>query len=156
MLAIAAGFKSQELSWFQLALEGVASSASSSDGGAAGASSADAATMRALQESFDATTRLTLATKRLGRDLISQGAASETIQSMIEKGVAMCAELVEPINTIERLLLTPPANVQRAQAMQALKDAAIPFEKLEVFYEELETLVKHHKKKQLAAGTDVH
>ena len=116
MLAIAAGFKSQELSWNKLALEGGSSSASSSAGGAAGTSSADTATMTALQESFDATTRLTLATKRLGRDLISQGAASETIQSMIEKGVAMCADLVEPINTIERLLLTPPANVQRAQA----------------------------------------
>ena len=151
MLAIAAGFKSNELSWCQLALEGGASSASSSNGGAAGASSADAATMRALQESFDATTRLTLATKRLGRDLISQGAASETVQTMIEKGVKMCKELVDPIAEIEALLLTPPGNVQRAQAMQALKDAAIPFEKLEVFYEELETIVKHHKRKMQAA-----
>ena len=132
-------------------MEGGNSSAPSSNGGAAGASSADAATMRALQESFDATTRLTLATKRLGSTLFSQGAASETIQSMIEKGVKMCKELVDPIAEIEALLLTPPGNVQRAQAMQALKDAAIPFEKLEVFYEELETIVKHHKKKLQAA-----
>ena len=151
MLAIAAGLKSQELSWFQLALEGGDSSASSSHGGAAGAVGADAATMRALQESFDATTRLTLATKRLGQDLISQGAASETVQTLVQKGAKLCKDLVDPIAGIEGLLLTSPGNVQRAQAMQALKDAAIPFEKLEMFYDELETLVKHHKKKLQAA-----
>ena len=98
--------KDQALGWVQFAME--------ADSGGSGSSSSaladsgvgiDDIMMRALQDSFDATTRLTLSVKRTGQQLIAQGLASDTIKDMISRGMEMCKQLVEPINDIESLLM---------------------------------------------------
>ena len=80
---------------------------------------ADSTIMKALQDSFDATTRLTLAVKKLGQEIIASNQdASSTISQMIQTGVTYCSELVEPVNKIERLLMMPMSQIMREDALQ--------------------------------------
>jgi hypothetical protein len=101
-----------------------------STGGAASSSSciagddiADDTTMTNVQQSFDATTVLTLAVKRLGQELIRSGALSDQGQGMVVQGIALCRELVAPMEAIENIL-TANKRKSRQDANKALSDAA--------------------------------
>ena len=140
--------KDQALGWVQFAME--------ADSGGSGSSSSaladsgvgiDDIMMRALQDSFDATTRLTLSVKRTGQQLIVQGLASDTIKNMISRGMDLCKQLVEHINDIESLLMLPITQISKIRAIEALKIAAQPFDKLEKFGAELEMMVRMHRKR---------
>ena len=143
---LAAEMKDQALGWVQFAME--------ADSGGSGSSSSaladcgvgiDDIMMRALQDSFDATT--TLSVKRTGQQLIAQGLASDTIKDMISRGMDLCKQLVEPINDIESLLMLPMTQISKTRAIEALKIAAQPFDNLEKFGAELEMMVRMHRKR---------
>ena len=107
---------------------------------------ADDSLMRNLQEAFDATTRLTLATKRLIQDLASW-ANTDTTQQMATRGVQMCKALVPPSEQIETLLSTPRAHILSSDVTSALKAAAAPFSDLQMFHSELQQVHRLHCKK---------
>jgi hypothetical protein len=114
---------------------------------------ADEKLMRALQDSFDATTRLTLNMKKTGQEIVASDNSSPTITQMMQTGMGLCAELVEPIGKIEQLLMRPMRLVIRSEAVDALKCAAIPFQKLQKFSQEMTMLKKFNDKH---SGVDVH
>ena len=114
---------------------------------------ADEKLMRALQDSFDATTRLTLNMKKTGQEIVASDNSSPTITQMMQTGMGLCAELVEPIGKIEQLLMRPMRLVIRSEAVDALQCAAIPFQKLQKFSQEMTMLKKFNDKH---SGVDVH
>ena len=85
--------------------------------------------------------------KRTGQQLIAQGLASDTIKDMISRGMEMCRQLVEPINEIESLLMMSMTQISKMRAIEALKIAAQPFDKLEKFGAGLEMMVRMHRKR---------
>ena len=85
--------------------------------------------------------------KRTGQQLIAQGLASDAFKDMISRGMEMCKQLVEPINEIESLLMMPTTQISKMRAIEALKIAAQPFDKLEKFGAELEMMVRMHRKR---------
>lgn len=140
--------KAQQITWFDMPNHAIVSSSSSSTGKSG--IGVDENVMRALQDSFDAVTRLTLDVKKRGQMLMSKGSLSGTFSSLVSQGIQLCKDLVEPIAVIEDLLMQPMTTIDQAAAMTALKNAATPFEKLSVFKDELDALEKaHDKKKQL-------
>ena len=54
----------------------------------------------------------------------------------------VCKSLVEPTEKIEDLLIRPRSTVMWMEAVQILQDAAIPFMKVEQFFQELMSLHK--------------
>jgi hypothetical protein len=136
--------KAQQLAWTKVAMTGLASGASSSN-----VLGVDSNVMAALQDSFDAVTRMTLSVKKKGQDLLHKGALSQTLGHMVNEGVKLCKDLCDPIARIEELLMTPQSRIDHNEAMSALKGAAVPFEKLRDFFGELETLEKAHNKRRI-------
>ena len=119
--------------------------------GSGASSVADEPMMRALQDSFDATTRLTLAVQRTGQQLMAQGVASETINHNVSRCMELCKQLVPATEEINILLLKPMSQVPRDTAMCALKSAAGPFKQLQLFQEELEQLMRIQKKRSIGS-----
>ena len=129
-LALEAGMKQQQISW-QALVDGNPQITGSS-GSASGSNQVgiDAEVMQALQDSFDAVTRLTLAAKRKGQEMVSKGTLSQTLKNMVMEGLAICKELVLPTEAIEGLLLKPMSAISHTEAMIALKEASVPYNKL--------------------------
>eukprot|EP00972_Heterocapsa_arctica_P013779 2033179-Heterocapsa_arctica.AAC.1 len=69
--------------------------------------------MMRVQQSFDATTSLTLACKRLGHELVKSTNMSDQAQTMVTQGLALCRELVAPTEVIEAILTRNPASLSR-------------------------------------------
>ena len=121
--------KAQQISWTEIAMQKqeIKPGASSSSNGLG----VDSNVMGALQDSFDAVTRLTLSVKKKGQELLHKGALSQTLGHMVNEGVKLCKDLCDPIGRIEELLMTPASNIDHNEAMSALKGAAVPFQKLQ-------------------------
>jgi hypothetical protein len=149
-LSLAADLKSEALSWTHLGASHTCptlGSSSSSSSSSQSSKSVDPNVMRALQDSFDAVTRLTLAVKRTGQELMSAAAITATGEHMVAEGIKLCKGLVAPTQTLEDLLLKPKERISHMDAMNALQAAAKPFEQLEAFNKELIALHKMYVKK---------
>ena len=73
---------------------------------------------------------------------------TRTGEDMVARGVLLCKNLVEPITAIECLLLKPKDRISHGDATTALKAAACPFEELENFQKELQSLHKMYVSKK--------
>ena len=110
--------------------------------------------MKAVQDSYDATTRLTLSCKKLGQEIMhsNMAVAGSNVAQMVQTGIRLCADLVKPTTDIEAILMAPMNTTTRDAAVTALKACAIPFEKLERCYQEL-AMMKKYKDKQSASSS---
>jgi hypothetical protein len=128
-------------------------SASSGSAGSLSTQKDDAETvMKLLQEAFDATTRLTLAVRRVSIELSQK--AGESMASMRARGIALCKALVEPSEEMEMLLAKTVAEVNPATVRSVLHKATQHFTPLQQFYEELVAIYKVHfgkKPKQISS-----
>jgi len=59
---------------------------------------------------------------------------------MVRKAIQLCKDLSDPITKIEVLLTTPCAMLKRSECIVAMREAALPFQKLEAFNSELSAL----------------
>ena len=134
--------KSTQLSWTEFAETGSKGASGSTDKLQDNRVGIDQHVMQALQDSCDATTRLTLSVKKCGQELMAATTVARTGEDMVAHGVVVCRNLVEPITAIECLLLKPKDRIGHGDAMTALKAAACPFEELENFQKELQSLHK--------------
>jgi hypothetical protein len=128
-------------------------SASSGSAGCLSTQKDDAETvMKLLQEAFDATTRLTLAVRRVSIELMQK--AGESMASMRARGVALCKALVEPSEEMEMLLAKTVAEVNPDTVRSVLHKTTQHFTPLQQFYEELVAIYKVHfgkKPKQISS-----
>ena len=141
--------ESDSYSWCKAAIQfgGSTTLASSSlEGQALSAETANTELMQHIQDSFDATTRLTLSVKRMVQELIKSSSGSMT-KSYIEKALSLCKALVPGSEKVEALLTTPPSEILKREASAVLREAAKPFMDLEVFAKELEAQHKMFCKK---------
>ena len=112
---------------------------------------ANAELMAALQDSFDATTWLTMQVKRAGHELMSSASVTKSGADMVHTGVQLCRDLVEPMGQVEMLLVCRPEHIHYSEGLESLKKAAVPFDKLMVFYQEIMMLHKMYVLKDQTA-----
>lgn len=107
--------------------------------------------MKRLQESFDATTRLSLECGRTAQTLTSlnnDGRRSQNVREMIQKGLALLKELAGPSQRIQEMLCELPEHIDPTEAKTILKAAASPFQKLEHHHQERFPFIKLLKEEQ--------
>jgi len=108
--------------------------------------------MKLLQEAFDATTRLTLAVRRVSIELMQK--AGDSLATMRARGVALCKALVEPSEEMETLLAKTAAEVNPDTVRSVLLKTTKHFTPLQQFYDELVAIYKVHfgkKPKQISS-----
>ena len=76
-----------------------------------------------VQESFDATTSLTLACKKLAQEL-AKSEMSDQAASMVQQGVKLCKDLVEPTELVETILTSPRSELNGEDIIKTLSGAA--------------------------------
>ena len=152
---LAADMKGKQFSWSSWVLSDVprnpASSQASSSEVRTTPQFANAELMAALQDSFDATTWLTMHVKRAGHELMSSASVTKSGADMVHTGVQLCRDLVEPMGEVEMLLVRRPENIHYSEGLESLKKAAVPFDKLMVFYQEIMMLHKMYVLKDQTA-----
>jgi hypothetical protein len=165
-LAVAAEMKTAEIGWIGFAITagppgppgGPGDSSSSAEGGVGGPPKdqelkmADDKLTRALQDSFDATTRLTLDVKKAGQELMACMTITASGTELVKQAIMLCRNLVEPMNSIEELLLQPMITIRYQDGVDVLKKATKPFRDLQMFQQELLLLHKMYCKKGKAAA----
>ena len=70
---------------------------------------------------------------------------------MVNRGVQLCRDLVEPMGEVEMLLVRRPEHIHYSAGLESLKKAAVPFDKLMVFYQEIMMLHKMYVLKDQTA-----
>ena len=73
---------------------------------------------------------------------MSSASVTESSADMVNRGVQLCRDLVEPMGEVEMLLVRRPENIHYSEGLESLKKAAVPFDKLMVFYQEIMMLHK--------------
>jgi len=152
---ICAEMKSAQLEWVKFALESVSDKSGSdarASSGPAQIKMADQELMSVLQDSFDATTRLTLEVKRKGHELMSNTSITVSGETMVKEGIKLCSNLIQPVSDIESLLYKPMNLIVYQEGVDALNKAMKPFQELEQFYLELLSLHKMYVKKGPASS----
>jgi len=71
---------------------------------------------------------------------------------LVKQGIMLCRNLVEPMNSIEELLLQPMITIRYQDGVDVLKKATKPFRDLQMFQQELLLLHKMYCKKGKAAA----
>ena len=90
--------------------------------------------------------------KRAGQELMSSASVTESGADMVNRGVQLCHDLVEPMGEVEMLLVRRPEDIHYSAALESLKKkAAVPFDKLMVFYQEIMMLHKMYVLKNQTA-----
>ena len=79
---------------------------------------------RQLQESFDATTRVTLCLRRLGNTLISFG-GSMSVRGMATRATSLCKAMVGPTEKMEEIMATVAKQVAGENVASVGEDGKI-------------------------------
>ena len=98
--------------------------------------------MRKVQEAFDAMTRLTLAVRRLTKDLLQNHPGDEGCLLLRDRGIRLCKGLVDPTDELEELLTKTVDVVDVNSIKSALRSSASKFVPLEAYYIELEAVYR--------------
>ena len=100
--------------------------------------------MQALQESFDAITRMTLAIKKMATEIMGScgkdGLDSESAKNMARRGLQLLKDLVPPSETIEEFLVTDRCDLLAKSVQGALEKARGPYKRIMDFYDDLLTI----------------
>jgi len=80
--------------------------------------------MSKAQESFGATTSLTLACKRLAHEMVKSGMSDEAA-AMAQQGARLCKDPVGPTEEVERILMSPRESLTREGVITTLRTAAV-------------------------------
>ena len=104
--------------------------------------------LESLQLSFDNITRLTLATKRIAQQLAQVPGTTQSCEQQSKRALELLKELVEPSVKIESALMTPRANLKNDECLNIMKEADVPYMKLELFYKELVQLARLYLPKE--------
>ena len=81
---------------------------------------------------------------------MAQTTITNTGQDLVKQGIRLCKNLVEPISSVEELLLKPMILIRYQEGIDVLKKATKPFEELHIFHQELLSLHKMYCKKPKA------
>ena len=100
--------------------------------------------MQALQESFDAITRMTLAIKKMATEIMgscgADGFESESAKHMARRGLQLLKDLVPPSEIIEDFLVTDRCDLLAKSVQGALEKARGPYKRIMDFYDDLLTI----------------
>ena len=93
-----------------------------------------------LQDSYDATTRLTMDVQQIGILMMNNGEETTKAQQMAKQAIDIAKELVPTSQaTMDLLMKSAMENrsVDAADMMNSLKEASVPFMKLEALFKEM-------------------
>ena len=103
--------------------------------------------MFCLQESFDATTRVTLCIKRLGHKLKTMG-GSQTLSEMSTRALDLCKAMAGPSTTLEELMLKDKEQVTKAIVKDILGKVGPIYKSMIELYNEMVTMTRSFEKSQ--------
>ena len=108
-----------------------------------------------MQESFDATTRVTMMLRRMGTRLSSMG-GSDSLRSMASRAMSLCKQMAAPSEQMESLMVKPHAEVSKSEVQAVMKQVAPIYKLMIELRNEMIQLLKNQKSALQEAGITMH